>query len=599
LKLIVSILLFLISQSAFALCNGGVTVTTTLEVTASCDGGNVKGLTLDTGAVVTIASGVTVSNTAASGVNGRAVVILETSTAARLINYGSIYTYNQWGLWNKSQSNFEVVNFGQMTSSVRYGLTNAATINSLTNVGSISGDFGNYGGIFGSINNVNTSIKVFNNLQGARSSNPIKIVGNLPENYNIIIKSPTYYGQLYGTRSSGPMNFNIYGNTGTTLVSGVDASVVSEGRYLNVLQEFTSIADISGTTGTYGSYNYSLVENESILNAWDLVFEFVDTPIFVAPPVFVGPSVIDTQASVQSLAADLRGGFSQQLIATNFANMNTYDCDLFDTRGFCVSVGGQQTYVDNPSTHETSAVIVAGYKATPTLRFGGFLNHNITTNTVASVDISNSNPLMGIFIVWNQNADHLGYQFKIANAYQDKNLTTTREVMSTSEAGVGDTSINTQSYVGELSYSFMVNQARTIVKPYAALRYTKIKQDGYTEEGSISSPLTYAALEDRSTVALVGLKLNQKLTTKVNLTGSVGIEHDLSHSVDDLTATGVSGLTSENFNDSLNRTRPVASLGAYFSPASNQRIAVDFYYQKLPFQSTGSATAYMNYTLGL
>lgn len=591
-KLIISVILVLFTRPAFALCNGGVTVTTTLEITESCDGGNVKGLTLDTGAVVTIASGVTVSNTAASGVNGRAVVILETSTAARLINYGAIYTYNQWGLWNKSESNFEVVNFGQMTSSVRYGLTNAATINSLTNVGSISGDFGNYGGIFGSINNVNASIKVFNNLQGARFSNPIKIVGNLPENYNIIINSPTDYGQLYGTRSSGPMNFNIYGNTGTTLVSGVDASVVSEGRYLNVLQEFTSIIDITGTTGTYGSYNYSLVANDSILNAWDLLFEFVG-------PVFTGPSVIDTQASVQSLASNLRGGFSQQLIATNFANMNTYDCDLFDARGFCVSVGGQQTYVDNPSTHETSAVIVAGYKATPTLRFGGFLNHNLNTNTVSSVDISNANPLMGIFIVWNQNADHLGYQFKIANAYQDKNLKTTREIMNTSEAGIGKTSINTQSYVGELSYSFLMNEARTLVRPYAALRYTRIKQDGYTEEGSITSPLTYSSLEDRSTVALIGVKLNQKLAEKVNLTGSVGVEHDLSHSVDDLTATGVSGLTSENFNNNLNRTRPVASIGAYYSPAKNQRIAFDLYYQQHPFQSTGSATAYVNYTLGL
>jgi uncharacterized protein YhjY with autotransporter beta-barrel domain len=587
LKLIISILLVLFTRPAFALCNGGVTVTTTLEVTASCNGDNVKGLTLDTGADVTIASGVTVYNDAFSGVKGRSVVILATSTSARVVNYGTIDTYYQWGLWNSSPGNVEVINFGQMSSSVRYGITNAATINSLTNVGRITGDFGNYNGIFGSINNVNASIKVFNNLQGARLSNPIKIVGNLPESYNIIINSPTDYGQLYGTRSSGSMALNIYGNKGTTLVPGVDASVVSEGRYVNVLQEFTSIADISGTTGTYGSYNYSLVANESILNAWDLLFEFA------------GPSVVDTQASVQSLASDLRGGFSQQLIATNFANMNTYDCDLFDTRGFCVSVGGQQTYVDNPSTHETSAVIVAGYKATPTIRFGGFLNHNFNTDTVDSVDISNANPLMGIFIVWNQNADHLGYQFKIANAYQDKNLTTTREILNTSEAGVGDTSINTQSYVGELSYSFLVNQARTLVRPYAALRYTRIKQDAYTEEGSISSPLTYAALEDRSTVALVGMKLNQKLTDKVNLTGSVGIEHDLSHSVDDLTATGVSGLTSENFNDSLNRTRPVASIGAYFSPASNQRIAVDFYYQQLPFQSTGSATAYVNYTLGL
>tara|TARA_R110000787_G_scaffold74377_3_gene165397 strand:- start:8656 stop:10431 length:1776 start_codon:yes stop_codon:yes gene_type:complete len=591
LKLIISTLLILFTLPAFALCNGGVTVTTTLEVTASCNGGNVKGLTLDTGADVTIASGVTVSNDAPFGVNGRSVVILETATSAKLVNNGSIYTNNQWGVWNKSGGNVDVVNFGQITGVVRYGISNQSTITSLTNIGSIKGGFA-------SIGNASASLQILNNFQGSHTTGPLNIRGNLPENYNIIIKSPTQYGQFsalsfapgniqISAANNGNMAFNIYGNLGTTLVSGVDASVVSEGRYLEVLQDFPTLNNISDTTGTYGRFNYSLVANESLLNAWDLLFKFA------------GPSAIDTQASVQSLASDLRGGFSQQLIATNFANMNTYDCDLFDTRGFCVSVGGQQTYVDNPSTHETSAVIVVGYKATPTLRLGGFLNHNFNTDTVDSVDISNANPLMGIFIVWNQNADHLGYQFKIANAYQDKNLTTTREIMNTSEAGVGDTSINTQSYVGELSYSFLVNEARTLVRPYAALRYTRIKQDAYTEEGSIFSPLTYAALEDRSTVALVGMKLNQKLTEKVNLTGSLGIEHDLSHSVDDLTATGVSGLTSENFNDNLNRTRPVASIGAYFSPAINQRISADFYYQQLPFQSTGSATAYVNYTIGL
>lgn len=590
-KLIISTLLILFTLPAFALCNGGVTVTTTLEVTASCNGGNVKGLTLDTGADVTIASGVTVSNDAPFGVNGRSVVILETATSAKLVNNGSIYTNNQWGVWNKSGGNVDVVNFGQITGVVRYGISNQSTITSLTNIGSIKGGFA-------SIGNASASLQILNNFQGSHTTGPLNIRGNLPENYNIIIKSPAQYGQFsalsfapgniqISAANNGNMAFNIYGNLGTTLVSGVDASVVSEGRYLEVLQDFPTLNNISDTTGTYGRFNYSLVANESLLNAWDLLFKFA------------GPSAIDTQASVQSLASDLRGGFSQQLIATNFANMNTYDCDLFDTRGFCVSVGGQQTYVDNPSTHETSAVIVVGYKATPTLRLGGFLNHNFNTDTVDSVDISNANPLMGIFIVWNQNADHLGYQFKIANAYQDKNLTTTREIMNTSEAGVGDTSINTQSYVGELSYSFLVNEARTLVRPYAALRYTRIKQDAYTEEGSIFSPLTYAALEDRSTVALVGMKLNQKLTEKVTLTGSLGIEHDLSHSVDDLTATGVSGLTSENFNDNLNRTRPVASIGAYFSPAINQRISADFYYQQLPFQSTGSATAYVNYTIGL
>jgi len=277
--------------------------------------------------------------------------------------------------------------------------------------------------------------------------------------------------------------------------------------------------------------------------------------------------------------------------------MNTYDCDLFDAKGVCVSVGGQQTYVDNPSSNMTSTVVVAGYKVSPNIRIGGFENQNINNNTVSGVHISNANPLMGIFAVWNQKEDRLGYQVKIANAYQDKDVTTTRDVVGTSEAGIGRTNLNTQSYVGELSYAFLANKEKTLVRPYAALRYTSIKQDGYTET-SVSSPLTYAALADRSTTALVGVKLNHKLAEKVNLTCSLGIEQDLHHQVDNLTATGIAGLTSENFNDSIKRTRPVASIGAYYMPVKNQRIAGELFYQQLPFQSTGSATAYVNYTIG-
>jgi len=33
-------------------------------------------------------------------------------------------------------------------------------------------------------------------------------------------------------------------------------------------------------------------------------------------------------------------------------------------------------------------------------------------------------------------------------------------------------------------------------------------------------------------------------------------------------------------------------------PVKNQRISADIYYQQMPFQSTGSATAYVNYTIG-
>ena len=46
------------------------------------------------------------------------------------------------------------------------------------------------------------------------------------------------------------------------------------------------------------------------------------------------------------------------------------------------------------------------------------------------------------------------------------------------------------------------------------------------------------------------------------------------------------------------RTRPLVTTGAYYAVAKNQRLSGEVYYQQLPFQSTGSATAYFNYMIG-
>ena len=310
-------------------------------------------------------------------------------------------------------------------------------------------------------------------------------------------------------------------------------------------------------------------------------------------------SATDTQSSLTTLSKSLRSSFNATLMSSNYANMNTYDCNLFDKNNMCISAGGRVTTIDNPSSHHSAAVVVLGHKISPHIRIGGFLDQSVNHNMPSGIDMSNKNPMAGAFAVWNHQADGLGFQMKLANAYLDKDVTTSRAVVGTSESGRGRTDLNTQSYVGELSYAFTY-QEQTLVRPYFALRYTRIKQDGYTEDTttSVTSPLTYAKLSDRSTSALMGVKVNHALTPKTNLTASLGVEQDLDHKSDQLVATGVSGLTSENFNNNIRHTRPVASLGAYYAVAKNQRLSGDIYYQQLPFQSTDSATAYFNYMIG-
>ena len=508
------------------------------------------------------------SNNQAFGINN------QLSTITTLTNNGTI--------------SGEVSSIGENNHA--YGIYNSSTITTLTNNGIISGT-GN-----GTDININSwsfdifntgTIETLNNRQGA-SSSALTFYGNLPTNYNIIINSTSDFGKINFSMPSGSTTFGI-----STLSIG--SAAVSLTPYSDVLRGITDTQlGFSGTslTATSNGYRYTLSQASAYLTYfnWDLLVSAYGS---------LGPTAADTQASLTTQARRLRSTFNSTMAASNFANMNTYDCNLFDKNNMCISAGGRYTNIDNPSSNNSAAVVVLGHKISPHIRIGGFLDQSVNHNMPSGVDMSNKNPMAGAFAVWNHQADGLGLQMKLANAYLDKDVTTSRAVVGTSEAGRGRTDLNTQSYVGELSYAFTY-QEQTLVRPYFALRYTRIKQDGYTEDtiASVTAPLTYAKLSDRSTSALMGVKVNHALTPKTNLTASLGVEQDLDHKSDQLTATGVSGLTSENFNNNIRHTRPVASVGAYYAVAKNQRLSGDIYYQQLPFQSTDSATAYVNYMIG-
>lgn len=475
-----------------------------------------------------------------------------------IYNAGSIIGYNQ--------------NTGYGSTDQYIGILNSGTIDTITNIGSIYVDRNpniSYG-----ILNIGT-ITTLNNSQGLGNAHgALTLSGNLPGSYNIIINSPTSYGQLAVTGPSGLMNFGIY-NT---------SSVVAH-TYTSVLSGVPT-GELPVKSGTYAGLNWVLSPVGGAGNVWDLIFSGGSS----------GPSSTDTQAALTRTASRLRSVYNKAFESSNFPTSNTYDCNLFDARGMCVSAGGRYTSAENPHSHSTAAVLVLGYKVSDNLRIGGFLDQSIDNSAPAGIQISNKNPMMGAFVYWNQNADGLGYQVKLANTYQDKDITLTRDVIGTSESGTGKTGLTTESYVGELSYA-LAYQDKTILRPYLGLRYTSIEQDGYTETG-VTTPLTYSALKDETTAALIGVKFKHQLTEKATLTGSLGIEQDLHHKAGNFIATGVSGLTAENFSGDLHRTRGLASLGAYYAVAQSQRISGEVMLQELPFQNSLGATAYVNYMIG-
>ena len=534
-------------------------------------------------------SGLTITNTGTLAA-GSSYLINDGSSSGSFTNNGLVNLSSSYAM-QLDQGSFNFTNTGIINATANYVIwINGATIGTFLNSGTIDGSTSGYplrftSGSIGTFTNSGSISYVFstilldgsltigtlNNAQGA-SSSALKFSASsktLPTNYNIIINSLSDFGRLDWTSPSGSTTFGIY-----------SGSTVAAGRYTSVITGLSAGSFTGARSGTYGSYSWVL-DNVSG-TTWDLVLSLA------------GPSAADTQSSLARLASNLRGSFNSASLISNFSN--TYDCNLFDVKGMCISAGGRYSTVDNPSSNSSAAVVTLGYKVSPNIRIGGFLDQSVNNNSPAGIDISNKHPMMGAFAYWNQNADGLGYQVKVANAYLDKDLSTIRDVIGTSEAGRGNTSLNSRSYVSELSYAFMYKE-NTLVRPYFALRHTSIEQDAYTETG-VTTPLTYSALNDRTTSALMGVKFKHALTPKANLIGSLGVEQDLNNKTDRLTASGVSGLTSENFSGNIDRTRPVASLGATYDIAKAQRLSGEVLVQQLPFQSTAGATAYVNYMIG-
>lgn len=482
-----------------------------------------------------------------------------------------------------------VDSFGTITHFVNYGvisalntaISNGGTITQLDNYGTLksTGSAAYSYGIF----NYGT-LTTLNNGQGVGNANgPLTYTYTLPINYNIIITSTTNYGQLAVSSGTGTTTFGI------SSLSTRGSSVV--GAYSSVITGLTNTQlGISGSsyTGTSNGYDYTLAQGASA-TSWDLT-------ILTAPaPLPSGPTAADTQESLKQSASALRPVFNQQSALIN--NSLNYDCTVFAANGVCVSAGGRFATTNSITGEQMSTLLVASYKTTKNTRIGGFIDQNGSSSSFDGASLDKS-PMYGVFGVWNENPDLMGYEVRIATNWADQNITQTRNVVGTSEAGTGSASLKSQAYSVVVSYAMPVTDSTWIASPYAGIRKTKITRSAYTESSAVTTPLTYSDLSQDVTTALAGVRMNKKYNDDLYVTASVGVEQSIGSNISTLDAIGVTGLTPTDFSANYAKTRPVASAGVSYAVAKDQRINFSVHYRKEAFQSAGSTTGLLMYQVG-
>jgi Autotransporter beta-domain len=546
-------------------------------------GNNADGIYLDgTGGSIGV-----ISNTTSGSIIGDSSGIENYRRIDSITNAGSIVGTTYDGIYVNGSIG-AITNSGSISGG-HVGIEIYANIDTITNTGTITG--GSYG-----IFNGGFVLATLNNGQGGTAThtsngNALTYHGTSPQNYNIIITSTSHYGQLINYSSTGTMAFGI------SALSTKGTSVL--GNYSTVLNGITSAnlglggATTSGTRTSNG-YTYILNETGVATNIWDL--NLLSAP---ALPV-TGPSTADTQQSLVNTSAALQNTFTLQ--NSVLANSFSYDCNVFGTNDVCVSAGGRNTQVSAANgLNNTSALLIAAYRPHPNYRIGAYADQNLSANNAGStVNLGNNTPLIGLFGAWNERLDGTGTEVKVSAAYGQKNTTVTRQVVGTSEAGSGSSQLNSQGAQVTAKYGFGIVE-NVIVSPYVGMRYTQNNMNGYSEQAtsSVTAPLTYSALNTNATTALAGVGASYRFIPQATAFASAGVETDTNTSNGTYSATGVAGLTPINFNANPVRTRPTATLGAYYDIEKNQRVGITGIYRQEPYQAVQTTTVLATYTIGL
>ena len=405
-------------------------------------------------------------------------------------------------------------------------------------------------------------------------------------------------GGTYTQTSSGTLLMTISPNNnqqvnvaGAVTVAGTLNLAASGGTYR--VGRYTLMTG-NGVSGTFGTFSSNLSSVTPL--RYSLAYDPNDVYLVL------GPATADSQQSLVNTANALQPIFTLQ--NTVLANSFTYDCPVFDIHNICVSAGGRNTAVQaSNGLNNTSGLLIAAYRLDDNTRIGAYADQNLSVaNAPSGVKLGNNSPLIGVFGVWAEDvANGTGWEAKVAAAYGKKNATVTRQVVGSSEPGSGGSALISQGAQIIGKYGFGVTD-NTVVSPYLGMRYTHNNMGGYTEQStaSVYAPMTFGAVNTNATTALAGVGASYKGIPATTFFASAGIESDTKTSNGSYLGTNpdLGTLTTINFNPNPVKTRPTATVGAYYDVEKNQRIGVTGIYRQEPFKSVSTTTAMVTYTVG-
>lgn len=235
--------------------------------------------------------------------------------------------------------------------------------------------------------------------------------------------------------------------------------------------------------------------------------------------------IVDVNNTVSALARTASQAWNVlDMRSAQLRMLMQQDCQVGVGR-YCIGAGA--TYSGTGQARDTAANLVLGYGLTSQWRIGLNLSPSVDRSLLSSYKGSGSVPGIALFASYQTRKDGLGWQARVAAAYQKSRVDITREQMENTEAGSGRAHIKGKAVSVEGGYRFAVRDD-VLIEPYAALRYSNVSRSAYSESNDIAFAASYAAMGRAATSIDAGMRMSKRVHDKLRLSADIGVTRDVS-----------------------------------------------------------------------
>ena len=309
--------------------------------------------------------------------------------------------------------------------------------------------------------------------------------------------------------------------------------------------------------------------------------------------------MIDVDNTISALAVNARQLDSLMNLKTAMlAGGLAADCAKFGPGGFCMAADAGNYSGNGDDAARSAAAVRFAYRVNSNLRAGILLDRAYANANPGNFSAGGGAPLLGAFAVLNFRVSGAGAQLRLSAAYDTTEMTITRSALSGTEAGRGKTEFTGSGYMAKFNYGIKLGSSWT-ARPFAGLRHTVVKREGYAERSGAELPAAYKDLAYKQTTALLGLNAGGAVSKAVSLGFSGGLERNIGVKMDGYAGTlSVMGPFRLEAPE-ITGTRAFAAVNAAYKLTGSSNLSVGANVFRQPLKKETGLMVSVAYTIGL